>query len=842
MSIAVEAVPFLFSAALFGALAWYSFRRPQVPGATWFGWVMATDAWWVLSYAMDLASTDVGSTTFWLYVKYLGSAPNSLLWLSFTLEMTGYQRWLRSAWYRALWALPILLIVIVFTNGWHNWFWTDIHVLPGVADSQTSHGPAYDAYIIVTALIGLASLVLFVRHSLITVPFYRRRNLWLIAALLCPNVGIYFNFGWIHPLFARVDQVLLMLVPASILMSIAIYRYKALDIVPLAQRLVFETINSGVVVVDPEGYVVASNQYASQRWPETTRAGARFQEIIPGTRDHSLEDGAQWEMQQADGTWFLVIVSKVASRREGMLGHALMFVDISERKAAEQARAEAVAARSEFLATVSHELRTPLHGATSLIQLALQTPLDDVQRNYLERAQASSQQLLSIINDVLDQARIEAGQMTFERTAFDLSAIIEQLRSVHSVAAQERQIDFAVVADNLGAPLLGDPLRLAQVLTNLTGNAIKFTHGGRVVVTVTVADDRVDRIKLAFCVADTGVGISSDRLDTLFDPFTQGDSSTTRLFGGTGLGLSISQALVRGMGGEIEVTSQPGKGSTFSFSLWFDVADADAVIASPEDAPVPDLSGYRILVADDTPLNIEIVCALLAETGVALGTAADGEAALVAAMLTRYDVVLMDIHMPKADGFATTRALRANAAYAQVPIIAMTASALREDRELALQAGMVDFLAKPFDRRQLYDVIRRNLPAVPDRPCDAHLPSPIAAEASEFGIDPKTGLSVVGGNLVHYRELLRELTTSARALLDISRRADAAEDHREPAHSLRGAAGMLGAHRLAAVAAAIEFAPEGSADSAVDEALTSRLHDAIVLVERYLQQEDSHRN
>lgn len=839
MSVPIEAVPFLLSAALFAALAWYAFGHPQIPGARWLGWVMVSDCWWVLTYAMDLASTDVASTTFWLTVKYLGSAPNSLLWLSFTLEMTGHQRWLRSVWYRALWALPATLVVIVFTNPWHHWFWTDIWVLPGVADSQTSHGPAYSAYLIITAIIGLASLVLFLKHSVTTVPFYRRRNLWLIAALLCPNLGLHIDFSWIWPVFARVDRVLLMLVPASILMSIAVYRYKALDIVPLAQRLVFETINSGVVVVDPEERVVASNQYASQRWPGTTRTGARLREAIPETEGHPLEGGAHWEMgQQADGTWFLVLVSKVASRREGALGHALMFVDISERIAAENARADAVAARSEFLATVSHELRTPLHGVTSLIELTLQTPLNPVQRSHLERAQASSRQLIAIINDVLDQARIEAGQMTFEHTAFDLPAIVEQLRSVHSQAARQNNVDFVVVADDVSAPLLGDPLRLSQVLTNLIGNAIKFSPGGQVVVSVKVAEDADDRIKLTFSVADTGIGISSEGVDALFDPFTQVDSSTTRLFGGTGLGLSISQALVRGMGGGIDVTSQPGQGSTFHFSLWFDVAPADAVV-SGEVAPVPDLSGYRILVVEDTPLNAEIVSTLLAETGVTLSTAADGEAALQAARQTRYDAVLMDIHMPKADGLAAARALKATADYAEVPIIAMTASVLREDRDQALRAGMVDFLAKPFDQRQLYEVVRRNLPTVPDKPAGVHRASGVIGEAGEFGIDTKTGLSVAGGSVARYCELLKELAASARLLLDDSQRPEPAAARREPAHALRGTAGLLGAQRLAAAAAAIEGASAVSGDTAMDKVLTGRLQDAIVLVERYLQQAES---
>ncbi|MEQ8484647.1 MAG: histidine kinase N-terminal 7TM domain-containing protein [Pseudomonadales bacterium] len=839
MNMPVEAAPFLLSAVLFSSLAWYAFRNPQVPGATLLGWVMVTNAWWVLTYAMDLASNDVQSTTFWLQVKYLGVASNHILWLALTLELTGYRHALRSAWFRALWALPALLILVVFTNSWHHLFWTEIRVLPDIPDSQTSKGPVWGLYVTMTAINSLVSLALFTRHSLITVPFYRRRNLWLIAALLCPNIGLHYDYGWIHPLIERVDKVLLLLTPASILMAIAIYRYKALDIVPLAQRLVFETINSGAVVVDPDGRVVASNQYARERWPGTTRTGASLREAIPETEGHPLEDGARWEMgRQADGAWFLVLVSKVASRREGTLGHALMFVDISERIAAEQARAEAVAARSEFLATVSHELRTPLHGATSLIELALRTPLDAQQRRYLERAQASSRQLLAIINDVLDQARIEAGQMTLERTQFDLAAIVEQLRSVHSQAARKANIDFAVVADNLGTPLLGDPLRLGQVLTNLTGNAIKFSPGGRVTVSVTVAEDLEDRIKLAFTVTDTGIGISREGVDALFDPFAQADSSTTRLFGGTGLGLSISQALVRGMGGEIEVASEPGKGSTFGFSLWFDVAKVDAAVAGAEDAPIPDLSSYRILVVDDTPLNIEIVTALLVDTGVALATAADGEAALEAAMQTRYDAVLLDIHMPKADGLAAARALKATPAYAEVPIIAMTASALSEDRELALRAGMVDFLAKPFDQKQLFDVIRRNLPPVPDKPAEAQRPSPGVGEASEYGIDPTTGLSIAGGNMARYREMLEALAASARMLLADSRRAGAAA-HREPAHALRGSAGMLGAHRLATAAAAMESASAAAAEGAADEALTSRLHDAIVLVERYLQQGES---
>ena len=819
MTLPVEATPFLLSGLLFSMLAIYSFQQRHRPGSLLFGWVMVSDVWWVLSYAMDLASTSVEAKTFWLQVKYLGSAPNAFIWLAFILEMTGHVNWLRSRWFRALWLLPIALIIVVFTNSWHNWFWIDIWTVPGEVDSFTSHGPVYPIYLLVTSITSLVSLALILQHSLFAVHFYRRRNLLLIAGLLCPHVGLFFDLGQILPALGRVDQVILWLTPAAILMSIAIYRYQALDILPLAQRLVFENINSGVVVVDPLGEVVAMNEFASQHWSNANDDQVHLHEMIPQTTALELTDGAEWEIQSGH-EWYLVIVSELSGKAEGILGHALVFIDITERKEAEQARTEAVTARSQFFATISHELRTPLHGATGLLQLALDTNLTEQQRDYLERAQASSRQLLLLINDVLDQSRIEAGQLSFERTSFDLSALVEQLRSVHSIAAQERGITLTMSADNLGILLIGDPLRLTQVLTNLIGNGIKFTQRGHVDVTTQVLEDTVNRVKLEFSVTDTGIGIAPDRIDTLFDPFTQADSSTTRRFGGSGLGLTISRALVQGMGGDLEVTSIPDQGSTFSFSLWFDIADEESSGSSTEQASTPDLRGYRILLVDDTSVNLEIVQALLKDTGAIVDAVYDGDEAVTIAKRNSYDIVLMDIHMPHVDGHAATRALRATAEYADIPIVAMTASVLSEDRELALESGMVDFVAKPFTQGQLFEVIRRHLPDAAEKQSTARATSNFSnqdaalsgADDLAYGVDTKKGVAALGGNRERYFELLEELVEEAKAQVVAMQSAPDIETLGNCAHALVGAASMLGANLVAEAAGALQTPPQSQAD------------------------------
>ncbi|MDG2522255.1 ATP-binding protein [Caulobacter segnis] len=383
------------------------------------------------------------------------------------------------------------------------------------------------------------------------------------------------------------------------------------------------------------------------------------------------------------------------------------------RRAHELALREQAAnrAKTEFLATITHELRTPLNGVLGMAQAMAHGPLDATQRTRLETIRGSGHALLGLINTVLDISKIEAGRLELSETVFDLRAFGKELGDLYKALAKEKGLKFSLSLNDGGHRWrLGDEARLRQVLSNLLSNALKFTEKGSVTASITCDGDQ-----LSCRVTDTGVGIAVDQSPRLFEKFVQADASTTRRFGGTGLGLAICKEIVSLMGGEIRFESTPGKGSCFSFEAPLPRADAEDVAKSGgeqaglSDAPLEDL---RVLVADDNATNRLVIQTLLRQFGVECALAEGGEDALSAWENEQWDMILMDIHMPRMDGLTATRRIRA-AEKAQgrqrTPIVAITASVLSHETQAYLAAGMDDYIAKPIDLNQLLAAIERVL-------------------------------------------------------------------------------------------------------------------------------------
>ena len=388
--------------------------------------------------------------------------------------------------------------------------------------------------------------------------------------------------------------------------------------------------------------------------------------------------------------------------------------------AAREAAEVAALGKSQFLANVSHEIRTPLNAIVGLGHLLLRAELPAPQRDYVGKIHSSARILLRTVDDVLDFSKIEAGKLELERTSFRLDEVLEDVGSVLAVQADGKGISFVVsVGDDVPRSLIGDPLRLGQVLTNLIGNAIKFTEKGGVTLKAQLATRADAEASLRFVVEDTGIGITAPQLAKIFEPFTQADGSTTRRFGGTGLGLTICRQVVEAMGGRLEATSVPGSGSTFAFASAFRVSAADVSSAGRGRAdghgesflstsPLR-LRGARVLLVEDNAINQQVARELLEAAGVAISIADNGRAAVdvVAASGGALDAVLMDLQMPGMDGVAATRAIRAVPANADLPIIAMTAHAEVAERERCLAAGMNDYVSKPFEPAHLFKVLAR---------------------------------------------------------------------------------------------------------------------------------------
>lgn len=478
-------------------------------------------------------------------------------------------------------------------------------------------------------------------------------------------------------------------------------------------------------------------------------------------------------------------------------------------------------AKNEFLANITHELRTPLNSVIGFSNLARPLASNAKQRDYLDKVICSGSSLAATIDDLLDLSKIAAGCMSFELKPFSVRGLVARCNSVISYKVSEKGLQLSQTVD-AAVPdvLVGDPLRIEQILLNLLSNAVKFTDQGEVRLEIALLGNETERVHLRVSVEDTGIGMQAHEIANLFKPFAQADASITRRFGGTGLGLAICDKLAKMMDGSIQVNSEPGGGTRFDVDLWVgrslsvgDLADDTYARGS---LPLRYVAGTRVLVVDDQAFNRELVAALLAQVGICVELVGNGEEAInrLQADPTGFDIVLMDIQMPVMDGRTAAREIRSMPTHARLPIIAMTAHTMLHELERSAEAGMNDHIGKPFNRQHFYRTLARWIPREKQAFDVAHAvlvetqDEPGGLPAME-GIDSVESLRLMQGNVQRYTKWLNDFLASGPGMLSeihVALQAGEAEKASMAAHRLKGRCGFLGMKQAHGLSGELELA------------------------------------
>lgn len=717
------------SITLSAVLALLFWSRRNVNSARWLALMMSAAALWGLcDFLSDLSNGSLYKL-YWENASYFGIVTIPVAWFIFAIQYTENEKYLAHGKLFLLPVIPLVTVLMTWTNGFHHLMLSKIEFVK--TGQLTVLAPSFGVWFWVHAAYSYSLLLLgtfFLVKKLVTLPrIMRSHSVIMITAILVPLIlNVLYTFK-VNPAYP-IDPTIFSFAFTGIFCFWGMFRYRLFELVPLARNAVIDDMSEILIVLDTENHIIDINSIAKEFF------GIKGENFIGKPvvgflkewssyfvkYEHVMKAEEKLSIDTKNGRrYFDLKITPLFDNRSKLIGRFFILHDITALEDAindlEESRRQAEdanKAKSRFLATMSHEIRTPLGGIIGIAELLGQEYHTEKARGYLQTIQSCAGALLDVINNVLDFSKIEAGKMELEETVFNLENLLDSTVKLFSHQAEEKNIEFTCSMDRtITGNVVGDPVRLKQILINLIGNAFKFTEKGKIEVRVRQFELEEHSAMLQFSVIDTGIGVPEDKIEGLFKSFQQMDSSTARKYGGTGLGLAIVKELVALMNGYIDVESNPGVGSRFSFTIPFKMQEEEVSKEQPNSEIDFHGRDITVLLAEDSRVNQMLVTMLLEKKNIKTDVAENGKEAFDMLERKAYDLILMDIQMPEMDGYETAMAIRRReeGTGRHIPIIALTANATELDKNECITAGMDDYLTKPIKTKKLYECIYRHV-------------------------------------------------------------------------------------------------------------------------------------